>query len=234
MADRIVGIIGGMGPAATVDLMQRIIDGTPASDDADHLHLMVDNNPRVPSRIAALLEGSGESPAPSLAQMARGLEAAGAELLAMPCNTAHHYLDDIAAAVRIPVIDMIDEVGRRLRDLNPSPARVGLLASTAVQRIALYERGLAPYRMQVLFPEPAQQGALMLLIRAVKAGQVSTAQQQELGRAADNLLQQGAECLVIACTELSTLAGQLDPGVPLVDAAQVLAEAVIREARREP
>ena len=93
-----VGIIGGVGPQATVDLMQRLIDLTPAQDDADHIRMLVDNDPAVPSRIAALIEKTGPSPAPHLARMARGLVSHGATLLAMPCNTAHHYLADIRAA----------------------------------------------------------------------------------------------------------------------------------------
>src|ERR1700723_4357749 len=89
---RIVGIIGGMGPEATVDLMRRVIAATPARDDADHIHLLVDNNPKVPSRIAALIDGTGCDPAPALCEMAKGLEAQGADFLVIPCNTAHYYL----------------------------------------------------------------------------------------------------------------------------------------------
>ena len=102
MSEKVVGIIGGMGPAATVDLMQRIIDATPARDDIDHLRVLVDNNPKVPSRIAALLEGGGISPAPCMVDMARGLVTAGAQLLAIPCNTAHHYFEEVAGQVDVP------------------------------------------------------------------------------------------------------------------------------------
>ncbi len=104
---RRVGILGGMGPEATVLLMQRIIAATPASDDADHLPLIVDQNPQVPSRIRHLIEGTGEDPGPVLAAMARRLQAAGAEALAMPCNTAHHYAPAIRQATAIPLIDMV-------------------------------------------------------------------------------------------------------------------------------
>ncbi len=103
----VVGVVGGMGPEATVELMRRVIRATPARDDADHIHMIVDNNPKVPSRIKALIEGTGEDPGPTLAAMARGLEAAGADFLVIPCNTAHHYLPVIRTAVSIPVLDMI-------------------------------------------------------------------------------------------------------------------------------
>jgi len=108
MAAKSVGVIGGMGPEATVDLMRRVIKATPAHDDSDHIRMIVDNNPTVPSRIKAVIEGIGESPAPILVQMGSKLEAYGADFLVIPCNTAHYYLNDIRSAVSIPVIDMIE------------------------------------------------------------------------------------------------------------------------------
>ena len=95
----VVGVIGGMGPEATLALMQRVVRSTPATDDADHIHLIIDNNPKVPSRIAALVEGHGKNPAPVLATMAERLEIAGADVLAIPCNTAHTYLDEIRSSL---------------------------------------------------------------------------------------------------------------------------------------
>ena len=86
-----VGIIGGMGPEATVELMRRVTARTRAEDDADHVHLLVESNPKIPSRIAHLLEGTGDDPLPEILRVARNLQGAGAEALAMPCNTAHHY-----------------------------------------------------------------------------------------------------------------------------------------------
>ena len=103
----VVGILGGMGPEATVDLMRRVIAATPARDDCDHLHMIVDCNPDVPSRIAALVEGTGENPAPELARMAQRLETAGAGMLAIACNTAHAYADDIRAAVSVRLATVI-------------------------------------------------------------------------------------------------------------------------------
>ncbi|MGY9013879.1 MAG: aspartate/glutamate racemase family protein, partial [Rhodospirillales bacterium] len=96
MREKTVGVIGGMGPEATVELMSRIIAKTPANDDVDHIHMIVDNDPKIPSRIKALLEGTGEDPGPYIANMARKLQTAGADFLVMPCNTAHLYRDVIA------------------------------------------------------------------------------------------------------------------------------------------
>ena len=107
---KVVGIIGGMGPGATIDLMKRIICLTPALDDIDHIRCIVDNNPKVPSRIKAIIEGNGEDPGPCMADMGKCLESFGADFLVIACNTAHYYYDVIQNAVNIPVINLIDIV----------------------------------------------------------------------------------------------------------------------------
>ena len=106
-AHRVVGIIGGMGPEATVDLMRRVIAKTPVRDDQDHVHLIVESNPKIPSRIAHLIEGSGPDPTPELIRIAVNLQRAGADALAIACNTAHAYADAIRHAVSIPLLDMV-------------------------------------------------------------------------------------------------------------------------------
>ncbi len=145
---RRVGILGGMGPQATLLLMQKVIDAVPAADDADHIPLLVDQNPQVPSRIRRLIEGAGEDPAPVLADMARRLVAGGAEALAMPCNTAHHYVPAIRAAVAVPFIDMVDLSVTKAARLAGLDGQVGILASPAVRRIGLFDAALDGYRVE--------------------------------------------------------------------------------------
>jgi len=223
------GILGGMGPAATVDLMQRIIDLTPAQDDRDHLHLLVDNNPQVPSRIAALIDGTGTSPVPALRSMAEGLERAGADFLVMPCNTAHYYHTEIADAVAIPFLDLRAIVAGNLQDAG-TVSRVGLLASTALGIIELYEPFLDAGGMSLVYPRQEQQDELMTLIRGVKAGRQDLKGVDTLQRAADSLTAAGVDALLIACTELSVLRSGLATPVPVFDAADLLARAVVAYA----
>ena len=229
-ARRTVGILGGMGPEATVDLMRRVVAGTPARDDADHVRMLVDSNPRVPSRIEALIEGTGESPLPCLVEMARGLERQGADFLVIPCNTAHHYHAEVAAAVRVPVLNLIDMTARDAARGCPELTRVGLLASSALRKIRLYEPWFERLGARVLYPGPGLQQELMELIRAVKAGRHTPAQVAACDRAAEDLEARGAQCLVVACTELSVVVERLCTDLPVCDAADVLARAVIREA----
>lgn len=230
VSDKVVGIIGGMGPEATVDLMQQVIAATPAKDDADHIRMLVDNNPKVPSRIKAIIEGTGESPAPCMIEMARGLEKQGADFLVIPCNTAHHYYQDVAAAVNIPVFNLIELTSGCVKKEQPNLSKAGLLASSALQKIHLYEPWFEKYDVQVLYPQRDDQQVVMDLIRAVKANNQTVEQIQAYNRAAENLADQGAECLILACTELSVIGDQLQTCLPVYDASKLLAQAIVDEA----
>lgn len=232
MTDKTIGVIGGMGPEATVELMRRVIAATPASDDADHIRMIVDNNPGIPSRIKALIEGGGEDPGPVMAAMARGLETAGAEVLVIPCNTAHHYLPVVQAAVRVPVLDVVSLTASRLASLDPPVMRVGMLASPAVRLVGLFDQRLSEHGLDPHYPDEAGQSAVFEIIRAVKAAGVTEARLQAYDHAARNLVESGVDALLIACTELSVLPPPA-AGVPVVDTLDVLVDAVITAARGE-
>jgi aspartate racemase len=231
MADKIVGIIGGMGPEATVDLQQRVIRATPAADDADHIRMIVDNNPRIPSRIKALIEKTGESPLPCLQEMARKLAAYGADFLAIPCNTAHTYFDEIQSAVQIPMLNMIELTVEKVLGENPGLPRVGVLASRAVIMDDLYGEPFRRRGVETIYPAAATQDRLMTAIKTVKTGRYGRKEQSVLHQATEELIASGAEVLVIACTELSLLTEASAPSVPLYDTAQVLAEGIVRAAK---
>jgi aspartate racemase len=231
MTNKIVGIIGGMGPEATVDLMQRVILATPANDDIDHIRMIVDNNPQVPSRIKALIDKTGESPGPCMAQMGLGLQRYGAAFLVIPCNTAHHYYQNVVDAVNVPVLNMIELTVDRIVSSNKALKKVGMLASTAVLDVGLYHGAFDARNLDTLFPEAKEQADLMTLIKKVKAGQHDADVIAGLGVAAENLKKQGAQCLVIACTELSVLANELNSQLPVYDASQVLAEEIVKKAK---
>lgn len=224
MSPRRVGILGGMGPEATVLLMQRLIAAVPARDGADHLPLLVDQNPQVPSRIAHLIEGRGEDPGPVLAAMAQRLEAAGAEALAMPCNTAHHYAPRVRAAVRVPFIDMVQLAADRALALAGPGGRVGLLASPALRRVALYEGPLAARGVQLL--HPSDEDALLGAIRAIKAEGPTERARFLLRAASVDLLARGARVQMIACTEFSLIADAVSAGAQAFDTLDGLVEGI--------
>jgi aspartate racemase len=228
--EKVVGIIGGMGPEATVDLMARVIRATPALDDVDHIRMVVDNNPKVPSRIKALIEGDGPSPVPVLQGMARKLAAWGVDFLVMPCNTAHYYHQEVQQAVSVPLLDMIGLAVEKVVNHLPHVRTVGLMASTAVLNLKLYENAFTRHGVKLIAPVPPVQAELMAAIRKIKTSKYGQEVTAALQAAADHLVQTGAEVLLVACTELSIIADAMQASTPVLDAAQILAEAVVRTA----
>lgn len=223
-----VGVLGGMGPDATVTFMQRVIDATPAVDDIDHVHLLVDNNPKVPSRIKALIDGDGENPGPVIAEMARRLERAGAAFLVIPCNTAHYYWQYAQDAVDIPVWHIVERTLDTVARSHPG-ARVGMLCSPALRKIGLYEGFVEEQGLSLVYP--GDETAVLEVIRAVKRGQGCHPDTlAAFARAADDLKARGADVLVLACTELSVIDRALDGSLPVVDSVRVLAEQVVAVA----
>ncbi len=228
--EKIVGIIGGMGPEATVDLMQRIIDLTRAKDDCDHIRCIVDNNPKVPSRIKAIIQGNGEDPGPCIADMGRGLESWGAHFLVIACNTAHYYYDAVQDAVNIPVINLIDLVSDHVKAKFPEHDKIGMLASPAVAMTGLYTKRFKKSGIKDVWPDPEYQDQLFDVIKEVKKGNKGPMVRDGYYKVCEHLCQKGAKIAIIACTELSALGGLLP--ITTIDAAQVLAMEIVHRAKK--
>ena len=229
----IVGIIGGMGPEATIDLMARIIELTPATEDSDHIHMLVDNNPKVPSRIDAIVNGAPIDPTPALVAMAQGLERQGADYLVMPCNTAHAYHGTIAAKISIPFLNLLELTAQAAIEKTPALRKVGLLGSSALALTKIYEPIFANLGVEVCYPETAEQQDIMRLIKTIKAKKTATDADSILAKAADQLLAQEVGVIIIACTELSLVTDLLQQHLITVDAADVLAREVVRRSTRK-
>ena len=231
MKEKVVGIIGGMGPEATVDLMTRVIRATPATDDIDHIRMVIDNNPKIPSRIKALVEGTGESPAPCMVEMARRLASWGVDFLAIPCNTAHYYYNEVRSAVNIPVLNMVDLTIAFVIEENPNIHTVGLLAADAVLKTGLYMKRFEERGVELIYPSPFFQGQVMASIRKIKTSQYGQKVRKVFRSAANELVCRNTEALIVACTELSIIADSIDENVKVYDSSQVLAENIVRMAK---
>lgn len=226
-----IGLLGGMGPAATVDFYRRIVESTDAKRDQDHIHVVVDSYPQVPDR-TAFLAGQGEDPTPALIRMAQNLEAAGADLLVMACNTAYAFAPRIAASVGVPLIELPVEAARAIAQQIEGIRQVGLLATTGTVAAGIYQRALSAEGIAALSPDEAMQGRVMEAIygpQGVKAGADLAAPRALVETAGHSLVKRGAEALLLACTELSVLFGDQASAwpVPVFDAAQVAAERVV-------
>lgn len=224
---RTVGVLGGMGPEATVLFMQKIVRAVPARDDDDHIPLLVDHNPQVPSRIRALIEKSGEDPGPALAAMARRLEQAGAEALVMPCNTAHNFRSVIANAVTVPFLSMIDLTVERLHRTFPG-AKVGILASPAVRMTQIYEAPLAEAGLTPVYP--SDEDSILSAIRALKISASDFSARAIVASAASELSTKGSTVLLVGCTEFSLLTQDLAQRHCIVDSLDILTEATVQFA----
>jgi len=190
-----------MGPLATVDFYAKLVRLTPAHADRDHLRVIIDSNPKIPDRTAGLT-GEGPDPTPALVATARGLERAGADLIAIPCNSAHAYLPAIRSAVAIPVLDIMHEVAAAVATFTPRPRAVGLLATPGTIRAGLYHRALAAHDIGVVDCSEEEERDVLGAIKAVKGGDLGPRVRQRAGEVAAALIARGAGAVVLGCTEI--------------------------------
>ena len=230
MEKKTIGIIGGMGPLATADLFEKIVGHTKAACDQEHLHVVIDSNTNIPDRTAALLHG-GADPLPELVKSAGRLEKMGADVLIMPCNTAHNYYDGIAAAVSVPVLHMVRLTAQTLVERGVKKA--GLLATDGTVRTGIYQKSFAGSGVELLTPDEAGQRAVMEMIyQGVKAGDMAF-DAQPARQAMERLLAAGAEVLILGCTELPLAVKLYGIALPAVDPTLELALEAIRFAGGE-
>ncbi len=230
MEEKIIGIMGGMGPEATVDLFRKIVAATPAKTDQEHLRIIIDCNPKIPSRPAALLEG-GPDPTPLLQSTARNLERAGADFLVVACNTAHLFYGRIVEAVRIPVLHIVDEAISEAQRRYQGLQSVGVLAGRGAIRLRLYQDRLEAKGIRAIVPSDEDQEIVVSVIYSVKAGDKGPAVRAKIREVAERLAHAGAQIVFTGCTELPLVLEDGDVGVPVLDPTDVLAEAAVCFAR---
>ena len=226
---RVIGVLGGMGPLATADFYAKLVRLTPARVDQDHPRVIIDGNAAIPDRTEAVF-GRGPDPTPALVETAQNLERAGAQLIVIPCNSAHAFLGAIRAAVSVPVLDITDEVARAAAALTLRPAAVGVLATDGTLRMGLYHAALAGCGIAALEPDADAQAALMAAIHAVKAGDLGTGVRAAVQQVAAGLVRRGAGAVVLGCTELPLVMGPQDASVTVLDGTEILARAALRDA----
>lgn len=237
--EKVIGILGGMGPEATLDCFGKIIKNTPAKTDREHIRVVIDSNPGIPDRIAAILS-DGESPVPALVAGCRGLEKAGADFIIIPCVTVHFFLPQIQAGSPLPVLSIIDAVADVIqRDFHETKT-VGLLGTVATVESGLFQKRLARETIDTLVPDSAQQSKIVAAIKDIKDTRPSRTQSEitnDLVEAARSLIDRkpdGADAIIAGCTEIPLALGQEHLPVPYFDSLTILARAAIRFAGRTP
>lgn len=228
-----IGVLGGMGPEATLLFLDYLLRLTPARSDQEHLPVIVFNDPRIPDRTEAIF-GTGESPLPMLQDFARRLEEAGAELLVIPCNTAHYFWEGIIESISIPALNILDttvEQILRFRGENAGmKAKIGILATNGTIRMNLYQERLERSGYEPITPDEAQQRETQQLIKSIKAGVPRSETGPVLQRLIEHLVDRGAEGVILGCTELGLALNGAAHAVPLFDSLMILAEKTVLQA----
>ena len=221
--------MGGMGPDATIDFFAKIVGKTKAPNDQEHLHIIINNNPKIPDRQKSIA-GTGPSAVPELQKTARSLEQAGADFLVMTCNTAHYYLEEIKSVINIPFISILDASLEAAQKLQPDLKRIGVLAATATVKAKVYEKKFRRAGIICLNPKEKEQDRVMDIIYRVKAQDISPGLKEEIRELAEKLIERGAEMILGGCTEIPLILEDKDLSVPLISSTDALVDACLAYA----
>lgn len=226
----VVGVIGGLGPEATLDFYAKVLKHSHARKDQDHIHLIIESNPKTPNRNEAIA-GRGPSPAPALADMARALERAGADFAVMACNTAHAYEADIRNALTIPFVSLIYEVVDEVRMSNPTTKRVGVLTTQGSLDANIFAPAFSKHGIDVLQLGDASQNRFMKILYSIKSGDRSTEIHDAMQQLGEELIALGADVLIAGCTEVPLVLQNGDNTKMMIDSTDVLARRCVAYAR---
>ncbi|GAB3260904.1 amino acid racemase [Arthrobacter pigmenti] len=221
--------MGGMGPAATADFYGKLIKATPASRDQDHIRVAIWADPTVPDRSRALLE-HGEDPTPWLERGVQHLMECGAEILVVPCNTIHSYLDSVIRDRDVEFISIIDAAVEAAVERD-SPGSIGLLATDGILGTGLYQDSITDAGVQALLPSDNDQKVLMQIIYSVKAGKTGDTEREQTASLVEGLRCRGVGTVIAGCTEISVLLTQLNTDIRIIDPSWALAVKTIQRAR---
>lgn len=230
MSEKTIGIIGGMGPEATIDVFAKMVAATPSRRDQDHLRIIIDNNPKVPSRFRFIM-GRGENPLPYLIKMAKKLERYGADFLLIPCNAAHHFYSQIQKEVSIPILHISEETRKYIRSMKSKPRRVGLMASGSTVKVDVYQRVFQGSKIELVLPNAKDQQVISEAIYSFKKGIRTKRLETSLMNVAHSLVKAGAEAIILGCTELPVVLKGVKSSIRFIDANEVLARAAVKKAR---
>lgn len=229
---KLLGVLGGMGPLATADFMRKLTELTPATRDQDHVPVLVYSNPQVPDRSTAIM-GKGESPLPALLDGIARLRDAGAKAIAIPCNTAHYWYDEMVAASRVPILHIVGSVCEALRRKGITGGTVGVMGTAGTLHTGIYQGYLQRSGYACVLPSETEMAELVMPgIVSVKAGDVPAAK-RVLSDAARRLAERGAQMVVLGCTEIPLALADASPeaAARYVDSTAALAQACLAWAR---
>lgn len=232
MNNATIGVLGGMGPAATAEFFSILVESDRAPSDQERLHVVVESDPSIPDRTENIL-GKGPDPVPAMVVSAKRLLAAGVDIAGIPCMTAHAFLPRLRVATQLRFISALEELAGELSRLSPKVTAIGILATEGTRTARLYESQLPGIR--VIWPDETMQRTHVMEAvygrDGIKAGNIGEAPRRLLTEAALNLKDEGAEVIVAGCTEVPLVLRQEDLPIPLMNPMVLLAKALVRFAR---
>lgn len=229
-----LGVLGGMGPAATADFFKKLVSTTESPCDQQHLHVIIDNNSQIPDRIHAF-NNNGPSPVPAMLQSLHMLERAGTDFIVMPCNTAHVFLDELKKHTSLPFLSIIDCAVEFVGHQYPQAKKIGLLATGVTLDSGLYDQSLRRHGHNAELIKPSAFSVEHHIMKAVYEIKANNLKQclRHFRKAAAELVENGAELILMACTEIPLSMTQRAVRVPLLDTTGILAAAAIKFAQKD-
>ena len=234
MSEKVIGILGGMGPEATIDLFTKIVKKTKVKKDQDHLRILIDNNPKIPDRTKAI-QKKGPSPLGKLVRSAKTLEEAGAGFIVIPCITAHHYYQSLQKSIEIPILHIVEETMKVIQAKFKGIQKIGLIATTGTIQTGLFQKYLSRIGIASILPTPQiQKRWVMEAIygkKGIKAIGPSENSKRLILKASQYCMEHGAQAVIAGCTEVPLVLREEDLPVPVIDPLSILAEASIKKAQ---
>jgi len=226
---KILGIIGGLGPMASAYFLRLITQMSDADTDQQHMEIVMISKPDIPDRTKYILGEERNSPLPELINVGKKLQYLGADVIAIPCITAHYFHDELERGIGLPVIHAIRETAECLSGRNIS--KVGIMATDGTLKSALFQSVLEAYNIDYVLPgHAAQQEIMKMIYQCIKAGK--PIDMECFKRISDDMFQQGAERILLGCTELSLLKRDYILHTRYLDVMEVLAASAVRQCGR--
>ncbi|MCA0971294.1 amino acid racemase [Halobacillus litoralis] len=230
MNDKIIGILGGMGPEATAECYLKIIRATNASKDQEHFRVIIDSNAKIPDRTEAI-SGNGPDPVPEMIHAAKNLEKLDVEVACIPCMTAHYFIEEVQKAVSFPLLNAFLETKKYIGNVYPETKKVGVLATTGTLESGLFDKYMD--NVEMVYPTThTQKNKVMEAIygkRGIKSGNTDGEPLRLLQEASEELVRNGAEVIISGCTEIGLVLKPYHVKTPLIDPMEVVAHAVVKE-----
>lgn len=219
-----LGVIGGLGPMATAYFLQLVVQMTEAETDQEHIEILLHSKPQIPDRTRFILGQSREDPLPQMAEIGSDLAGQGAQLIAIPCITAHFFQKRLEEEIGVPIVDTIQETALTLKAAGV--ARAGVMATDGTLQSGLFQRAFEEHGIMPVLPDQTGQQTVMDIIYGnVKAGK--PVDLPAFRRVAEGLFNEGAQAVLLACTELSLVKRDFDLGDGFLDVMEVLARKAV-------